>query len=414
MEDNLLTYCGSKLNSLTLVSELINLETQKLNEQMVRNNFSRDLAETILNIRIFTDIQNNLKLDKLRWLLTNDGKFSVKSMYKKLKNPSVDDNMLDNATFWKAFWKLNISQRIKTFLWKYIHNIFPIRKKLGQFMKDIKLNCVFCNHECESLKHLFFECIYAKTISILPPLVGLNHNNDANFSFANMYADWIAGVSSNYDIEIMATKCWLIWKERCLRVFQSKSTISVQLALAVQRHLAFWSPLKSLSDENMGQEVNSSSNSSIQAIHTGQGWTKPPPNQFKLNFDASWICALNSAGYGLIVRADTGTSSQARVGTFKASSTKEAGALSLLESAKWDNSMNLKDFWVEGDCQILTHYAQGKASNIFWRNKALIEEAMKILHSCHHFLGLTYMNRRCNVVDDTLAKETRKRQIHKQ
>ncbi|XP_026400682.1 uncharacterized protein LOC113296594 [Papaver somniferum] len=164
----------------------------------------------------------------------------------------------------------------------------------------------------------------------------------------------------------------------------------------------------------MGQEINSSSNSSIQAIHIGQGWTKPPPNQFKLNFDASWIDALNSAGYGLIVRVDTGTATQARAGTFQASSAEEAEAMSLLEATKWAQSMNLKDFWMEDDCQRLIHYAQGKASNIFWRNKTLIEEAMKILHSCHHFLGLTYMNRRCNVVADTLAKEARKRHIHKQ
>ncbi|XP_026396772.1 uncharacterized protein LOC113291455 [Papaver somniferum] len=251
-------------------------------------------------------------------------------------------------------------------------------------MKDIELDCVFCNHDCEYLKHIFFECPYAKTVYTLPPLVGLSHNNAANFCFANMYADWIAGISSNNDIEIMTTKCWLICKERCLRVFQSKSTTSVQLALEVQRHIAFWSPLKSPSDENIGQAVNSYSNPSSQTLHIGQGWTKPTPNQFKLNFDASWIDALNSAGYGLIFRADTGTSSQARAGTFHASSAEEEEDLSLLEAAKWAKSMNFNNFWVEGDCQRLILYAQGKASNIFWRNKALVEEAMKILHSCHH------------------------------
>ncbi|XP_026377040.1 uncharacterized protein LOC113271399 [Papaver somniferum] len=169
----------------------------------------------------------------------------------------------------------------------------------------------------------------------------------------------------------MATKCWLIWKERRLIIFQSKSTTSVQLALAVQRHLAFWSPLSEIKKKetnttgNTDQQVNSASNSLRQASHIDKGWTKPPLNQFKLNFDASWIDALRSAGYGLIIRYDTGSASQARAGTFQPSTAEEAEALSLLEAAKSANSMNLKDFWVEGDYQRLILYVLGKTSNIF-------------------------------------------------
>lgn len=302
MEQNLLSYCGNQLKSLTLVSELLDSNTKKWNEKEVRNNFPTDIAEKILSIRIFTDRKGKMKQDTLRWLLTQNGIFTVKSMYQKLKNPSIDQTRLANVSFWKSFWKLNISQRIKIFLWKCIHNALPVRKKLGRYMKDIDLKCIFCEHECESLKHLFFECPYARSVWMLPPLVHSNHRNDNALSFSAMYSDWIAGNCNNSDIEIMATKCWLIWKERCLRIFQSKSTTTLQLALAVQRHMKFWSPLNANKNET---SYHRTPTVTVTSNRTDQVWTKPLSTRSKVNFDASWIDSSSPAGFGLIQRSDT-------------------------------------------------------------------------------------------------------------
>ncbi|XP_026399456.1 uncharacterized protein LOC113295325 [Papaver somniferum] len=226
-----------------------------------------------------------------------------------------------------------------------------------------------------------------------------------------MYSNWIADIYENSEIEIMTTKCWLIWKERCLRIFQSKSTTSIQLSLAVQRHLAFWAPLRQLKHGVI--------NNTTSVLHShidinASRWSKPQVNHLKINFDASWFDFSTPAGYGIILRDDTGGAIQATGGTFRASTAEEAEALSMLETTNWAKRMDLKNFSVEGDCQRLILYAQDKQSNIFWRNKAIVSEAVKILKTCENFLGFMFKNRNGNEVADTLAKEARKQGIHKQ
>lgn len=86
----------------------------------------------------------------------------------------------------------------------------------------------------------------------------------------------------------------------------------------------------------------------------------------------------------------------------------------MLETANWEKRMDLKNCSVEGDCQRLILYAQDKQSNTFWRNKAIVSEAVKILKTCEIFLGFMFKNRNGNEVADILAKEARTQGIHKQ
>ncbi|XP_026442636.1 uncharacterized protein LOC113342254 [Papaver somniferum] len=144
------------------------------------------------------------------------------------------------------------------------------------------------------------------------------------------------------------------------------------------------------------------------------GWTKPQHNQSKINFDASWSDNFSLAGYGMILRDETGEVVQAKAGSIRASTAEDSEALSLLETACWAKSMELSNFWVEGDCERLILFAQNKVSNIFWRNQAIVSEAVRILQTCNNFLGFAFKNRKCNEVADALAKEARKKGIHKQ
>ncbi|XP_026383924.1 uncharacterized protein LOC113279445 [Papaver somniferum] len=291
---------------------------------------------------------------------------------------------------------------------------------LGQYMDNIDLHCIFCNHPCESLQHLFFDCSYAKSVWMLPPLEGLNFNLTSDSPFLSLYTNWITGNSTNNVIEIIATKCWLIWKERCLRVFQDKSASSLQLSMAVIRHIKFWSP-SLLNNLSMNGESSQASDVArtlvvdcIMNPNINKRWLPPNLNQFKLNFDASWIDEKSIAGYGLIFRSATGTTVQAGSGAIFASSPEEAEALALLEAAKWATIMDFKHFWIEGDCKGVLDYAKVLSSTIHWRNQAIVNEAQRILKSCEHFLGFTFSQRSSNNVADVLAKHARKEGYYKQ
>lgn len=87
MEQTLASFVPRNSN-ITLVSDLINHDTKKWNDSLLLSTFDRSLVSEIMNIRLYTQSDEKLKKDKLRWLLARNGEFSVKSLYAKLLNPS--------------------------------------------------------------------------------------------------------------------------------------------------------------------------------------------------------------------------------------------------------------------------------------------------------------------------------------
>ncbi|XP_026396673.1 uncharacterized protein LOC113291342 [Papaver somniferum] len=259
-----------------------------------------------------------------------------------------------------------------------------------------------------------FNCPYAKSVWMLPPSTGLNLNLTSDIPFPGLYINWIAGNFTNNVIEVVTTKCWLIWKELCMNVFQDKSISSFQLSLDVLRHLKFWysSSLNTTpSDAGLSLTnslVTSYVNNIVRISTNNSTWLPPSLNQFKLNFDASWIDTNENAGYGLIFRSSAGITIQAGSGTINAAIPEEAEALALLEAAKWEIIMNCKYFWIEGDCKGVIDFAQGHNSTIHWRNKAIVIEVQIIIQTCEQFLGFIFSHRNSNNVADDLAKEARK------
>lgn len=115
-----------------------------------------------MNIRLYSSADGKLKKDKLRWLLTRNGEFSVKSLYAKLLNP-MGSIAPKTKSFWQSLWNMDTSQRIKLFTWKCLQDTLPTRQKLGSHM-DVETQCIFCKQVVESTYHLFFECDYATAV----------------------------------------------------------------------------------------------------------------------------------------------------------------------------------------------------------------------------------------------------------
>ncbi|XP_026379960.1 uncharacterized protein LOC113274788 [Papaver somniferum] len=149
-----------------------------------------------------------------------------------LRIPTSDEvwmvvkSMKSNKSSGPDVFPLNVSQRIKIFLWKCIHNALPVRKKLSEHMDDIDIKCIFCDHECESLKHLFFECPYAKSVALLPPVVGINHSSNLDYSFAQMYSNWIAGKVVPKSVRKLYRSGFTALHSLVARMKESKYTLS--------------------------------------------------------------------------------------------------------------------------------------------------------------------------------------------
>ncbi|XP_026444924.1 uncharacterized protein LOC113345369 [Papaver somniferum] len=141
-------------------------------------------------------------------------------------------------------------------------------------------------------------------------------------------------------------------------------------------------------------------------------WNPPSANQLNINFDAAWVSESLISGFGLILRNCAGNTQGAKSEFFRATCPEKEEALALLQGAKWDKEMNLKYFWIEGDCERILAFTQGNNNLVKWQNESTLKEAMLLLSGCDNFLGFIYTPRDGNQAADRLAKEAFKSSLH--
>ncbi|XP_026420017.1 uncharacterized protein LOC113315998 [Papaver somniferum] len=279
-----------------------------------------------------------------------------------------------------------------------LQDALPTKQKL----KSVDNKCIFCKTAVESTFHLFFDCDYAKAVWNLQPMTvqGVPHNSASlKTSFLHKYKEWLAGDLNSISMELAATKCWFIWEERCLRVFEDKSRIPIQLALEISRHYEYWHPMT----------LNSLNQTQDRTIKPIPHWTFPMTNTFTLNCDASWLSENINAGFGFVLRNWTGTFKGAESGIFRSSTAEEAEALVLLQAAKWVKLHNIQHLVIEGDSRATIRYLQGKESTIQWRSIAILDEVKKLVEKIVSFFGFPVRRQTSKQSGRPIGKERKKK-----
>ncbi|GAA0184221.1 hypothetical protein LIER_31509 [Lithospermum erythrorhizon] len=70
---------------------------------------------------------------------------------------------------WQGVWGLRVPPRVKTFLWKCLHNVLSTKtnlRRMGVMIDDL---CPLCNKAPESLPHLFLYCPMASRFWFITP-----------------------------------------------------------------------------------------------------------------------------------------------------------------------------------------------------------------------------------------------------
>ena len=140
------------------------------------------------------------------WKLNKNGKFSVKSMYKRLSSCGAD-------IFFKVLWKEKLPLQIKIWLWLIWHNAIATkdnmrkRKWVGNYTSRFY-------PENETISHLFFTCPAAVFVwSSVSTALG----DFVRSTCFTQYFWWIAKrfpFRTNLHVVCVASLCWAIWKLR--------------------------------------------------------------------------------------------------------------------------------------------------------------------------------------------------------
>ncbi|XP_026384835.1 uncharacterized protein LOC113280429 [Papaver somniferum] len=272
------------------------------------------------------------------------------------------------------------------------------KMKLG-IIDDEERKCVFCKQTEETTFHLF-ECEFASPVWRLHPMPCqgvLSNPSSMNISFLDMYNKWLEGDLNSISMALAATKCWFIWKQRCLRVFENKNRTPTQLSQDISRHYNYWHPIAML--PTLIQKTTISQSQLF--------WTFPATNFYKLNCDASWLSAKTNAGFGFVLRNWTGTFKSAGVGSCRTDSAEEAEDVALLQTTTWAITNNLHNLAIEGDNKNTINYLQGKPNSIKWKCEALLDEVKKLAAKLTCFVGFHFVDRKANKAADMLAKKGR-------
>ncbi|XP_050232088.1 uncharacterized protein LOC126680874 [Mercurialis annua] len=113
--------------------------------------------------RVWDYVNNNHaivedKENDIRWNLEANGKFSIASTWRALSSSR------DNVPWFKLIWFNGNVPRHAFIVWLALKRRLLTRDRLVHWRICSTASCVFCQNADESIDHLFFECIFSKTV----------------------------------------------------------------------------------------------------------------------------------------------------------------------------------------------------------------------------------------------------------
>ncbi|KAJ8035265.1 hypothetical protein HOLleu_22431 [Holothuria leucospilota] len=154
-----------------------------------------------------------------------------------VRNPSLPWDEI-----WRAVWDNTLDNKLIDFQWRVAHNVLFTGDRVARFgIGDGKCPRASCN-AIESPKHLFWECPNAHHIvnwaqSMYHTLV----NDNVTLSYEHFLYGFITRKAPKGVLKklrfIFSVSKFMIWKYRCIHVFEGKHTPGHQIKMAITKEI---------------------------------------------------------------------------------------------------------------------------------------------------------------------------------
>ncbi|GAU35438.1 hypothetical protein TSUD_375280 [Trifolium subterraneum] len=248
------------------VRDLLHENYKAWNIATVRNLFSKDVAEKILE----TPLVSSVRGDKVVWEEERNECYSV--------NPA------------------QAPHKARHLLWRLCRGCLPTRSPLLERRVECNLNCPVCDEEVEDELHIFFRCAVARDSWSAAGLSSVLHN--ATYQQTNAM-DRIFAICSNESSDTVgrvAMLLWCIWHNRNDKLWNE----NVQMPRQIGRY-AFdaWNDWYSV---HKLQSNNVSGTTEADLVR----WEKPALDWVKCNVDAAFVSGSRRTSAGLCFRDNSG------------------------------------------------------------------------------------------------------------
>jgi mannosylglycoprotein endo-beta-mannosidase len=164
--------------------------------------------------------------DKVVWLGSKDGRFTVKSFYTSLRGDT------SSSIPWRDVWRSKVPMRVAFFVWEVMHGKILTIDNLRRRGICVIDWCYLCKGDAESIDHLLLHCSVASELwNFVLSLTQLTWVMPASVvgvlqSWKKKFKDPLAKA-----IWKMIPSClwWCLWRERNTRCFQNCANSSAHL-----------------------------------------------------------------------------------------------------------------------------------------------------------------------------------------
>ncbi|XP_021737847.1 uncharacterized protein LOC110704374 [Chenopodium quinoa] len=321
------------------------------------------------------------------WAFSNDGCYSVKTAYMLGKSCNLD--LFHKA--WIEIWKLEVTPKVRHFLWRVCTGTLPVRAYLMHRHMTNVVSCPWCVDYPETVQHAMFDYHTVRELWVECDCVEMSFW-PTGMSFLDLLESW-----SKLDARKVsrgAILMWYLWNRRNEMVFNGKEIYHPVIVKRTHRLAADCNTY--MKKKYGGVKRNS--------CRSPKGWKAQPEGIVKLNCDAS-LCDEGWVGMGVIARdwkGDTLFAAARRVRAHWSPIIAEGKAVAL--AIKLAKRLGLKEVIIESDSQVIINRLT-KASIFFTDLDAILDD---ILSSCSSFSSVVWchVKRDGNVVAHNLARLT--------
>ena len=381
------------LHQDTKVNELIDQATGGWKKNVINALFMPFEAEVIKGI----PLSSRLPLDKLIWVETPNGKFSVRSAYgvaMRLSKPEDKGANSDNSKmrlFWRTLWGVPLPHKVRHFAWRACKDVLPTKASLKKRNMVQDQTCDGCRAGAETTGRLFWSCPKAREVWSWSMLAVLPIRDSVQ-SFIELL--WKLMVEDRVDEDKVAQVvciAWTMWNNRNVIRIGRKGQTGREMVYWAQHYLEEYKATTACND------------SKVTKVDTRGAWVPPPRNVFKVNVDAAVFAQQKAVGIGVIIRDDMGRLEAALSKRLDAPlGAVEAEAMAYKTRLLFAKDIGIQEVVIEGDSLII-HHALSDDSNPPISVSAIIQ-GMQELCEVFYKIEFSHVRRQGNKAAHLLAK----------
>jgi hypothetical protein len=274
------------------VNDLLVANTKMWDREKIESLFPLHIVNHILEIPLF----DMLEEDKLVWIDSTHGHYSVKSGYKLYLNMTGKSNMESQRVDWSSLWSICAPPKAKHLLWRISKSCLPTRMRLQEKHVPCPLSCPICNQGIEDDWHVLFGC---ETSVQARQNIGIASTLEARLQQVSNVQQMIHTMCTCESKEtsgLFAMLVWVLWDNRNSRVWQDKDDTGRMLGMKAHHMWSEWYTVQQLQPMEPSTE---------QQQHVTQ-WQAPPIGWYKCNVDAGFHKEQNKTSTGWCLRDHMG------------------------------------------------------------------------------------------------------------